>query len=394
MGGTNSKIINDETNELYVLKRKIDKEGLVAANTFLKESINRWKTERVKLAVSGTTGTGKSTFINTLRDVKRGDEGYAEVGFGDTTLIPTPYNHPYNPRIVYYDLPGVGTAEVRKENYISCMNIYEYDFVFIFFDKVITEDILWLVGEIEKLGKQYCLVRSKLDEDMSNAERENMDRECVTPLIRKKIKTSMEKNDKLKNVPVFFISCADTSVGDLSEMLSYVESNLDEIKRESMVSSMKVVSENVINLKYKVLKARIEKIAFAAAGITAFPIPGADISIDIALLIEEVIHYINCFGLGEKKLKLLTGFNVLKLKCSKILLPDAEMAAFLVARSDFYATIELRKSVLELFMPLFGSTISSATSSEFTHKFLNGILKDLRDDALIVYRHIGTHQIR
>ncbi|XP_071177712.1 T-cell-specific guanine nucleotide triphosphate-binding protein 2-like [Mytilus edulis] len=285
-------------------------------------------------------------------------------------MKPTRYVHPENPRIVYYDLPGVATSEVKKENYINSMKIADYDFIFIFFEYVITEDMLWLVGEFKKLGKPYCLVRSKMDQDIKNGERENVDSEMVIRRIRQKIEKSLEKNKSLKDAKkVFFISCVDTNIGELSELLSYVESNLDDFKGLAALASMAVLSEFIIGLKYKVLKNRIKKVSVAAAAIAAVPVPGVDVALNIALLVEEVIHYINSFGLSRKKMETLDTFDTSRLKCTKILLPGAEMAVFVIARLGFFVTLMVAENLLDLFLPFVGSLISGATSAVITTGF-------------------------
>ncbi|CAG2186539.1 unnamed protein product [Mytilus edulis] len=393
MGQNKSKSTIYENDEMKVLKGIVDKEGPAAANRYLEGNINRWKTETVKFAVSGCTATGKSTFINSLRNVKRGDQGYADVGFGDTTKEPTPYSHPDNDKIVYYDLPGVGTLEIKKENFINDMKISDYDFIFIFFDKVITEDNLWLVGELDKMGKPYCFVRSKLDEDMNNAERENIDRTKVLSTIREKIEKSLEKHEKLKNSKkLFFISGVDKSIGQMSELVSYVESNVDKFKCEAVMSSMTVFSEDIIHLKHKVLKKRIKIISLAAAAIAATPVPGVDFALNITLLVEEVYHYINCLGLSATKMEHLENFDRSNLKCSKILLPKAKIASWVIVRLGFFASVMVAENVLDLILPFVGSLISGVTASAITYKFLNGVLDDIRDDAIYVYRHIVEQQ--
>lgn len=388
MGKTESKIAF-ESDEMKILKDKIEKEGPAATNFYIEENIYRWKSEKVQFGVCGCTGTGKSSFINTVRGVKKGDKGYAEVGFGDETMKPTAYDQPDNPKIVYNDLPGVGTLKVKKENYINDMRICDYDFVFIFFDKVITEYDLWLVGELDKLGKPYCFVRSKIDQDIKNAERENMDKESVIYKIKKKITTSLKENAELGNSKnVFFISCVDTSVGEMSELLSYVESNLDKFKCEAVMLSLEVLSEGVIDLKYKVLQRKIKMVSFASALISANPVPGVDVVVNIALLVLHLAHYIDSFGLSQKSMQELKSFDRSVLKCSKILLPGADMAAFVVAKLGFFATIMVAENILDIFVPVIGSIISGATSAAITYRFLDGILKDIRHDAIIVYNHI------
>jgi GTP-binding protein EngB required for normal cell division len=78
--------------------------------------------EQVKIAISGRGATGKSTFINTIRNVKPGDEGFAEAGSGDTTKTPTLYKHPTNDQITFCDLPGYASTIFKKEDYGHRMN--------------------------------------------------------------------------------------------------------------------------------------------------------------------------------------------------------------------------------------------------------------------------------
>jgi hypothetical protein len=51
----------------------------------------------------------------------------------------------------------------------------DYDFVFIFFNNVLGEDEIWLVGELRKLGKPFSLVRSKIDIDIDNTKYDGKD---------------------------------------------------------------------------------------------------------------------------------------------------------------------------------------------------------------------------
>jgi GTP-binding protein EngB required for normal cell division len=78
---------------------------------YIDESINRWKKEQVKFAITGRSATGKSTFINTIRNLRPGDDDFAKAGSGNTTITPTLYMHPKNHQITFYDLPGYSGQE-------------------------------------------------------------------------------------------------------------------------------------------------------------------------------------------------------------------------------------------------------------------------------------------
>ena len=70
---------------------------------FIKQQLNRWKTEKVRFAVPGGSVTGRSTFINTFRGFKEGQDGFAYVGFGDETEKISEYRRPLNENIVFCD---------------------------------------------------------------------------------------------------------------------------------------------------------------------------------------------------------------------------------------------------------------------------------------------------
>ena len=159
----------DAVNDIDILRRLAENEGPIAVSAYIDKSLYRCKKQNVKFAITGRSATGKSTFINTIRNLKPGDDGFAMVGFGDTTIKPKSYIHPKNNQIAFYDLPGYSSITFKKEDYISAKKISDYDFVFNFFNNVLSEDEVWLVRELRKLGKPFSLVRSKIDIYIDNA---------------------------------------------------------------------------------------------------------------------------------------------------------------------------------------------------------------------------------
>lgn len=152
----------DAVNDFDILRRLAENEGPTAESAYIDESLNRWKKEEVKFAITGRSATGRSTFINTIRNLKPRDDGFAMARFGDTTITPTLYIHSRNDQIAFCDLPGYSSAKFNKEDYISAMQISDYDFVFIFFNNVLSEDEIWLVRELRRLGKQFsCPVNDR-----------------------------------------------------------------------------------------------------------------------------------------------------------------------------------------------------------------------------------------
>ena len=55
-------------------------------SAYIDKSLNRCKKEQVTFAITGRSATGKYTFINTIRNIKPGDDGFAMAGSGDTII--------------------------------------------------------------------------------------------------------------------------------------------------------------------------------------------------------------------------------------------------------------------------------------------------------------------
>ena len=138
--------------------------------------------EQIKFAVTGRSATGKSTFINTIRNVKPGDDDFAKTGSENTTITSTLYMHPTNDQIAVYEIQGYSSTTFEKEAYISEMMIYHYDFVFIIFNDALSEDDIWPTGALSRLGTPVSFVRSNIDIEIHDGK----DQDMVIPEIKKK----------------------------------------------------------------------------------------------------------------------------------------------------------------------------------------------------------------
>ena len=57
-----------EKNEMKELQREIDVEGLFITEDFLRKRLKRWREVTVNIAITGNSGSGKSSFINAIRE--------------------------------------------------------------------------------------------------------------------------------------------------------------------------------------------------------------------------------------------------------------------------------------------------------------------------------------
>ena len=118
---------------------------------YINRHLNRWKTEKVRFAVVGRSTSGKSTFINKLRGLEEGQQGFADVGFEDTGENITEYKHPVNENIIFCDVPGL-SMKFNQLKFQEMANLTSYNYIFLFFESVLTEDDEWLMVQIPKNG--------------------------------------------------------------------------------------------------------------------------------------------------------------------------------------------------------------------------------------------------
>ena len=50
------------------LQEEVDENGVSNVEEFFKKRLERWREVEVNIAITGDSGTGKSSFINTIRE--------------------------------------------------------------------------------------------------------------------------------------------------------------------------------------------------------------------------------------------------------------------------------------------------------------------------------------
>ncbi|XP_022785830.1 T-cell-specific guanine nucleotide triphosphate-binding protein 1-like [Stylophora pistillata] len=121
----------------------------------------------VEIGVTGDAGAGKSSFINAIRGLDDDADGAAPVDVIECTKEPTSFNHPKNPKIKFWDLPGIGTPMYPDlETYRDKVQLGKYHTFLIFSSSRFTENDIILAKEIKKQGKSFFFIRTKIDENV------------------------------------------------------------------------------------------------------------------------------------------------------------------------------------------------------------------------------------
>jgi hypothetical protein len=186
---------------------------------------------------------------------------------------------------------------------------------------------------------------------------------------------------------MFLISSRKPDLGEMADLLRYIEETMDGFKAQLLLFSMHPMTRNMVERKHKMLKARLVKVTALAASIAATPLPAVDVAANIVLLSKEVGHYMHVFEVQPEFVNSLKGFDQSLLKSRSMLIPTFKMIPFIIFKLGTYVTVLIAQSWLDLILPLVGSIVSAATASWVTYTFLDDMLEDLKHDAMLIHGH-------
>ncbi|KAG1839526.1 P-loop containing nucleoside triphosphate hydrolase protein [Suillus subluteus] len=124
----------------------------------------------IHLAVVGSAGAGKSSFINAVHGLSNDDPFAARTGIVETTDTLTSYPDPRpNSRIIWYDVPGAGTPNVPDWQYFNDMGLYVFDCIIILIDNRFLESDLAILSACQQSSTvEAFIIRSKSDQHINN----------------------------------------------------------------------------------------------------------------------------------------------------------------------------------------------------------------------------------
>ncbi|KAM7138212.1 uncharacterized protein RBU57_016755 [Macrochelys suwanniensis] len=120
------------------------------------------------IAITGESGSGKSSLVNAIRGLEDEDEGAAETGVLEVTKEPAPYCHPTCPMVTFWDLPMIGSPDFQPDAYLKEVKFSRYDVFIIIASERSRFCHTKLAQEITRMGKNFYFVRSKVDLDLYN----------------------------------------------------------------------------------------------------------------------------------------------------------------------------------------------------------------------------------
>lgn len=334
----------------------------------IKKKAEELENAKVKIAISGQSGSGKSSIINTIIGQK-----VADVGSVETTLEIESYNHN---GLEFYDLPGCGTKNFPVETYIDDCDLLNYDAFIIVTSNRFYENDEWLIKTMVDSGRDVYVVRTKMDEAVVNEKRDNnLEEEEVYIKVRENILKSTQ------NVAVkgqYLISSVEGIKNDFKNLLNDIEYNLDGIKKTRFLLDVTPYSKEVLEAK----RVAAGKIISNSAGIAAAnglnPIIGVDVSVDVAILVGMSKKISDIFGINEEEIIYATKKHGLD---GKYLVVGKQFAARFIAKEGVmlllkrFGSTTVAKSVFK-YIPFAGQAIAAGLGYKMTYSFGEELLDE------------------
>ncbi|KAG1746765.1 interferon-inducible GTPase-domain-containing protein [Suillus paluster] len=131
------------------------------------------------LAVVGSSGSGKSSFINAVRGLSNHDSTAARTGIVEATNAVMRYPDPRpNSQIIWYDVPGAGSPNVPDCQYFNDLGLYIFDCIIVLIDNRFLDSDLAILRACEQFSNvEAFIVRSKSDQHINNMAYDRMPRD-------------------------------------------------------------------------------------------------------------------------------------------------------------------------------------------------------------------------
>ncbi|XP_046843658.1 uncharacterized protein LOC124437776 [Xenia sp. Carnegie-2017] len=194
-----SRELSELEKRLEEAKFHVNKYGLIDVDDFYQTQIDSWRNMKINIAVTGYTGTGKSSFINAVRGLKAYQKDAAPVNVIESKTGPTEYSHPENRNIKLWDLPGIGTPTYPNiDEYCKIEGgLKKYDAFLIFCKSRFTQHDKELAEYVSKeLDKPFFFIRTNVDTELKNAKDDEGPKFDDEPSVLRKMKEDCWKNLK------------------------------------------------------------------------------------------------------------------------------------------------------------------------------------------------------
>jgi small GTP-binding protein len=323
----------------------------------IRDQLEQQNVTLVSVALFGQPGAGKSSLINKIVGKK-----VAEVGVEtDKTVAAAGYVHN---GLNLVDLPGYGTQRFPKATYKSQFELDKFDLFLCVTSGKFHQADTELFRELDAMQKVCIFVVNKYDElwedDVTIGELERRKRDDIIKQVG-------------KPVNVIFTSCRNGH--GLDVLNETILENLDAAKRERWLRGAKAHSLKFLQQKREAAEKYVAIAASASAVNGLNPIPGADIAVDLSVMVKLFAELRECFGLSDKILSSLkeSAIPTVSTVANNVIRYAAKDGILLLLKQ--FLGRQALKSVVK-YAPLIGQAIAATAGFTITYAVGNSYLDD------------------
>ncbi|XP_073178638.1 interferon-inducible GTPase 5-like isoform X1 [Lepidochelys kempii] len=346
--------------------------------------LESFNSHTLSIAITGESGSGKSSLINAMRGLCAGDEGAAETGMLDTMREPMVYPDPILPGVTLWDLPGVGTFYFPLDTYCERLNLSQYEFFIIVGSQRFRSDHARLVREIQRMGKRFYFVRSKADVDLDASRRQrssSYNQERILQQIREDCRRGVAA-EGVGHPQVFVVSSREPNCYDFPLLRQTLQTELPSLKRHAFLLSLPAVASRIVNQKKADLKGEIWKTALFLCLLAAIPVPGIAFLCTFFGFRKHLFQHYSSFGVDDRSLSALAhqvGEPVRELTAVMTSLGTTPMMALKLLLDSVGAAMMVAEYSWKR-LPVFGAMVSGGVALVTTYFMLRKCLASVADD--------------
>ncbi|XP_035695785.1 uncharacterized protein LOC118429410 [Branchiostoma floridae] len=383
----------------------------------------------VRIGIVGVSGAGKSTYINSFRGLRASDPGAAAVGVIETTTEAEEYRHPKHDHVILVDFPGAlfklegghrrsVTFDMKEYTRKFEGKMKECNVLLVFTSVRVHDNAVWIAAKAREIGKKVLFVRSMLDVDIYNKQRDDPAYFTGGQEEGEKRLLQLHRQDYVTMLETMgYGRVAPEEVFIISGMLEHIQRGSWDAPalKEAMLKQLHIqqqilfiticqdFSPTMARAKAKIYKSRAWKVALRVAAAGVIPFAGG--SINAGIFITTVTQFKRGFGLDEtsvRKLAVLTGKEAADLqhfvdermslvnKITQYFQGDIDIQSLkeaLVAAgaSEFLAGALAVDAAIDMAVPFIGGLFTAPASYRIASNILNLVIEQQEKCALALY---------
>ncbi|XP_055458745.1 immunity-related GTPase family M protein-like isoform X2 [Psammomys obesus] len=217
----------------------------------VKELVQKTSRITVKIAVTGDSGNGMSSFINAIRGIGHEEVDSAPTGVVRTTQVPACYSSSSFPNVELWDLPGTGATAQSIKEYMEEMRFDTYDLFIIVASEQFSSNHVKLAKAVQKMGKRFYIVWTKLDRDLSTSA---LSEAQLLQSIRRNIQENLQK-EQVEKPPTFLLSHMNPLLHDFPELRETLQKDLFNFRKYGLFETLFKIGKEAINERVKSIRS-------------------------------------------------------------------------------------------------------------------------------------------